>query len=155
MAFDIEEKLVLNGATLIDSVLNADGYKVMDYQEVEQFEENNFAGLFKRWGWTSSVALNAEESAPLRFQAFNHQFNFILMTDYNNNDDDIEQVKAKSELQKRILEVVAQMRKTKVNGTQCVTNVLVGEIAEPTFLNDNSAVAYVTTVIINYRYRVI
>lgn len=155
MAFDIEERIVVKGRALIEATLTSEGYRQLDYQEVSQFDKNNFMGKFKRYGWTSAVAVNAEESAPLRFQSFNQQFNFILMTDYNNKDDDTAQELAKSELQKRILEVVGEMRKTKVNGVREVCNVIIGEIDDPEFLDDNSAIAYVTTVIVNYRYRVI
>lgn len=155
MNFDIEERLVQKGKELIQITFETEGYLPLDYQEVSQFDKNNFQGKFKRWGWASAVAFNAEDTAPLRHQAFNHQFNLVLMTDYNNQDDDTAQTAAKSELQKRILEIVALMRKTKVNGVAEVCNVVIGEIDDPTFLDNNSAIAYVTTVIINYRYRVI
>ena len=153
MALDIEARLISGGAIKIADTLPSE-YKKLDYQEISQFEKNNFHGKFKRWGWTSAIALNSEDTAPLQFQAFNHQFNFILMTDYNNKDDDAAQASAKSYLQEQILHVVSEMRKTKVNGTKEVCNVVIGEIDDPVFLDDNSAIAYVTTVIINYRYRI-
>ena len=154
MALDIERRLVVGGKVVIKNNLPA-GYEQLDYQEIEQFDKNNFQGKNNKFGWTSSVALNSEASAPLRFQAFDHQFNFILMTDYNNKDDDLAQEDAKSTLNELILAVVGQMRKTKVNGVAEVCNVIIGEIDEVNFLDDNSAIAYVTTVIINYRYQVI
>lgn len=153
MALDIERRLVEGGRVVIQGNLPAD-YKVLDYQEVDQFDKNNFKGKNKRWGWTSSVASNSEDTAPLQYQALNHQFNFILMTDYNNKDDDTAQEEAKSVLNELILTIIKEMRKTKVNGTKEVANVIIGEIDPPTFLDDNSALAYVTTVIINYRYRI-
>ena len=151
---DIERRLVTGGKVVIKNNLPSD-YEQLDYQEIEQFDKNNFQGKNNKFGWTSSVALNSEATAPLIFQAFNQQFNFILMTDYNNKDDDLAQEDAKSTLNELILAVVGQMRKTKVNGVAEVCNVIIGEIDEVNFLDDNSAIAYVTTVIINYRYQVI
>ena len=153
MSLDIERRLVAGGKVIIQASLPAD-YKILDYQEVDQFDKNNFKGKNKRWGWSSGVASNSEDTAPLQFRALNHQFNLILMTDYNNKDDDTAQEEAKSILNELILAIIAQMRKTKVSGVREVSNVVIGEIDPPTFLDDNSALAYVTTVIINYRYRI-
>jgi len=153
MALDIEKRLVAGGKVVIIDNVPSD-YEVLDYQEPEQFDKNNFQGKNKRFGWTSALAVNSEASAPLGFQALDHSFNFILMTDYNNNDDDTTQETAKSDLQALILCVIKEMRKTKVNAVAEVCNVIIGEIDDPAFLDDNSAIVYVTTVIINYRYRI-
>ncbi len=153
MALDIERRLVAGGKVVIIANLPSE-YNVLDYQEPEQFDKNNFQGKNKRFGWTSGIAVNSEASAPFQFQALDHTFNFILMTDYNNQDDDTAQEAAKSELQKLILCVITAMRKTKVNAVTEVCNVIIGEIDDPTFLDDNSVIVYVTTVIINYRYRI-
>ena len=153
MALDIERRLVAGGKVNIIAALPAD-YRQLDYQEVSQFTKNNFRGKFKRYGWTSATAVNAETTAPLNTQAFDHQFNFILMTDYNNKDDDSAQEEAKSVLSELILAVVSEMRKTKVNAVKEVTHAVIGEVDEVEFLDDNSAIAYITTVIINYRYRI-
>lgn len=150
---DIEKRLIAGGKTVIIDTLPPE-YQQLDYQEPDQFEKNNFQNKFKRYGWTSSVAVNAEDTAPLQYQSLDQNFNFILMSDYNNQDDDSPQEATKSMLQEQILNVIYNMRKTKVDGTREVSNVIIGEIADPEFIDDNSTIVYVTTVIVKYRFRI-
>lgn len=153
MSITIVTDITTNGRTVISGVLPAK-YKQLDYQEPEQFSKNNLKGKEKRFGWVSSTAVNNEEIAPMGFQGFSHTFLLTLLTDFNTKDDDTKQEEAKNELYQHVLSIAATLRKTKVGGTVSVCNVLVGEIAEPDFLDNNSSVALVTAIIVQYRYRI-
>jgi len=142
MSETIVNTIITNAKSLLSTYLT--GYTQLDYEY--DIESNHFKNKNKRYGFIPKNASRSEGTT--RSSTFEHVFQLILTTDFNNKSDDTQQRAAVAEL----FEKTHDMYKIFANNALGASLVEVVSISEPEVLDDKTVIVLRSDINIKYRY---
>lgn len=151
MALEIVSEIVSEVKNILDSLLP--DYKRLHYEF--DVSSNNERGITKRFGFIPEAA-NFKEGSALGFTTMEHDFQLILVTDFQNKDDDSSQAIAVQGLYSQAHEVLKNLQSKPLTlPTSGYRVLLISGISfdAPEYINENSTVVLRANFNFTYRFR--
>lgn len=151
MDIDIVEEIIDSVKVKLGTLLPA--FSQLDYEH--EILKNNERGLNNRFGFIPKAA-SFKEGSALSFTTMEHNFQFIITTDYMNKDDDAAQSIALNLLYSKAHGVVkALQKKSIILATNDFKLLLVNGVSmdDPENFDDNSSIVLRVNFVFTYRFK--